>query len=309
LRVLVLGEAESRYCHQIYSAATRRGHACELLSLPQLATRLSGSRQDFLAWKESATTASTVEAASVELPDLWDVCIIRSMPAGSLEQVIFRMDLLWTLEAAGVRMINPPKGMECAIDKFLTLARCQRAGIVAPETICCESASLALEQFQRWGNEAVIKPLFGAEGRGIVHVSDPETARRVFRAWEQIGAVITLQRFIQSGGSDLRVLLIGGEPVGAIRRTATLDFRTNCAQSGRASLHALTDHEADVARRACAAVGVAFAGVDLIYDEHQQLHLLEVNGCPGWQAFQQTTGIDVPERLIAWLEQETPSVR
>ena len=302
MRLLILGEAESFYCRALHAVARRSGHVCEVLNLPELATRLSGSRQHFLAWQDGSSAAKP--SGLVERPELWDACIIRSMPAGSLEQIVFRMDLLATLEAAGVRMINSPKGMECAIDKFLTLARCQRAGIRIPETLCCESAAQALEQFQAWGNVAVIKPLFGAEGRGILHLTDPETARRVFRAWEQIGAVITLQRFIQSGGTDLRVLLLGGEPLGAFRRTATVDFRTNCALSGQASPHELTPAEAEMARRAGAAVGVEFAGVDLIYDEQQQLHLLEVNGCPGWQAFQKVTGIPVPDRLLLGLEQE-----
>ncbi len=320
MNILVLGSPDGFYCQEIQRAAAAVGHLCDIVPFEQLGSRLTPTQPEcFFASSELSSAArhstSTSESEcnisenSADNRPLqeYDICIVRSMPPGSLERVIFRMDLLWSLEAAGVRVINSPKGMECAIDKYLTLTRCRHAGLLVPETICCESVDEALVQFRNWGDEAIVKPLFGGEGRGIVHLTDFETARRVLFALSQVGSVLYLQRFVHSDlacgdRSDLRVLVLGGEPIGAIRRHATDDFRTNCAISGRAELHELSEEEREIARRAAQACGVLFAGVDLISDANGRTYLLEVNGCPGWKAFEQVTGIAVADRLINWLE-------
>ena len=58
--------------------------------------------------------------------------IVRTMPPGSLEQVVYRMDALWRLEAAGVAVLNSPKAIECAVDKYLASARLEAAGLDRP---------------------------------------------------------------------------------------------------------------------------------------------------------------------------------
>ena len=242
--------------------------------------------------------------SAVETLSPYDACLVRNMPGGSLEQIIFRMDLLWSLEASGTKIVNPPKAIECAVDKYLTLARCQKAGLRVPETYCCESADQALAMFEKMGRDVVLKPIFGAEGRGVLRLTDVETARRVFRAWEQIGSVLYLQKYLNSNTdsqSDLRLLILDGQLLGAIQRTCSIDFRTNCSLDGQASLHLPTAAELKLAQQACEATGTVFAGVDLMYDQNHNLHLIEVNACPGWDALRKETGIDVPEKLIQWL--------
>ena len=160
-----------------------------------------------------------------------DALIVRSMPLGSLEQVIFRMDVLWTLESQGLQIINSPKALECAIDKYLSLVRLQAASIVVPETILCESTTDAITAFDSLGQDVVIKPLFGSEGRGIVRIFDPEILWRTTRTLEQMQSVIYLQKWIPNDGTDYRILVLDGKSLGAIRRHSTTDFRTNIAQS------------------------------------------------------------------------------
>ncbi len=298
--IVILGDPDSYYCLELQRAARGRGHVCDVYPFERLGSLLNSTAEVSAGFPDEGAAAEA-KARDRRPLQTYDACLVRAMPPGSLEQVVFRMDVLWSLEAAGVRVMNPPKSLECAIDKYLTLARCRHAGIAVPDTLCCESPEQALEQFLVWG-EAVVKPIFGAEGRGILHLTDAETARRVFRALHQIGAVLYLQKYIAGGGSDLRLLMLDGVPLGAMRRTATVDFRTNCSQQGVASLHVPTSAEQDLARRACEAVGVWFGGVDLIYDPEGRLYLLEVNGCPGWKAFQSVTGRNVPEAVVKWLE-------
>ncbi len=98
-----------------------------------------------------------------------DAVLVRTMPPGSLEQVVFRMDLLARLEAAGVPVINPPKAIETAVDKYLTTARLQAAGLTVPRTLVCQTVDEGLAALATLGGDAVVKPLFGGEGRDCPH--------------------------------------------------------------------------------------------------------------------------------------------
>ena len=101
------------------------------------------------------------------------------MPAGSLEQVVFRMDIL---HSAKVPVLNPPRAVETCVDKFLTSARLAAAGLPTPETTACQTADDALAAFAELGGDVVVKPLFGAEGRGIAR--RPRSADRCVRGVE-----------------------------------------------------------------------------------------------------------------------------
>ena len=146
-----------------------------------------------------------IEAGGVDLRAV-DGVLVRMMPPGSLEQVVFRMDALHRLQAAGVPVLNSPRAVETAVDKYLTLARVEAAGLPVPATWVGEGVDDALEAFQRLGGDVVVKPLFGSEGRGLLRVSHLEMARRVFATLARIGAVLYVQAFIRHRGSDLRAV-------------------------------------------------------------------------------------------------------
>src|SRR5262249_34013889 len=115
----------------------------------------------------------------------FDAVIVRTMPPGSLEQVIFRMDVLQRLAARGVPVLNPPRPLELCVDKSLTTSLLDAAGPLVPPTVVSQHADAALEAFEALGGDVVVKPLFGSEGRGMVRVCDPELAWRTFRTLER----------------------------------------------------------------------------------------------------------------------------
>src|SRR5262245_64593153 len=112
--------------------------------------------------------------------------VVRTMPPGSLEQVVFRMDVLHRLQTRGVPVLNPPTAVETCVDKYLASARLEAAGLRVPPTVVCQHADDALEAFTALGGDVVVKPLFGSEGRGMVRVSDPDLAWRTFRTPERV---------------------------------------------------------------------------------------------------------------------------
>jgi ribosomal protein S6--L-glutamate ligase len=201
-----------------------------------------------------------------------------------------------------VLIINPAKAVECAVDKFLTTHRLQRAGLPVPKTIVCEEADAAMLAFDELGGDVVVKPLFGSEGRGIVRVSDPDLAWRTFRALERLKAVLYLQEYIDHPGWDVRVMVLDGKILGAMRRVNASDFRTNVSRKATIEPHLATAMEESWALAAANAVGAWFAGVDVLYNKSGLGYVIEVNAVPGWRAFAKATGKDVAVELIQKIE-------
>src|SRR5205085_2109856 len=211
----------------------------------------------------------------------FDAVLVRTMPPGSLEQVVFRMDCLARYETAGGVVINPARAIEAAVDKFLTTAKLQAAGLLTPRTICCQTADDAMVAFEQLGGDVVLKPLFGSEGRGITRLTDENLALRAFKMLAQLGAVLYLQEFIPHEGHDIRLLVIGNRIL-AMRRRNKLDWRTNISRGATAEAFMPDDSVIEMARRAAAAVHAPIAGVDLLPGKDGRLYTIEVNAVPGW---------------------------
>jgi ribosomal protein S6--L-glutamate ligase len=231
----------------------------------------------------------------------FDAVLVRTMPAGSLEQVVFRMDLLHEAAAHGLPVLNPPRAVEVCVDKYLTTARLARAGIATPPTVVCQRSDDAMTAFADLGGDVVLKPLFGSEGRGMCRITDHETMWRTSRVLEQTGQVIYLQKFVRHPGWDVRAFVLGGRVIASMRRVAGNDWRTNVAQGGTAERVTLTADEERLAVRAAEAVGCAVAGVDLLPGPDGELFVIEVNAVPGWKALAPTCGIDVAAEVVRYL--------
>jgi ribosomal protein S6--L-glutamate ligase len=231
----------------------------------------------------------------------FDAILVRTMPPGSLEQVVFRMDVLHRLEAQGVSVLNPPRAIETCVDKYLATAKLEAAGLTVPSTRVCQHADAALEAFETLGRDVIVKPMFGSEGRGMVRISDIDVAWRTFRTLEGLQAVLYLQRYIAHPGWDLRAFVIDGKVLAAMRRHANSGWRTNVAQGGRAEVVRLTAEEEALALRAAAAVGAAVAGVDLLPGPAGECYVLEVNAVPGWRALAPVADLDVAAAVVRFL--------
>jgi ribosomal protein S6--L-glutamate ligase len=236
----------------------------------------------------------------------YDAVIVRSMPPGSLEQIIFRMDVLQQLKTSGVRVVNPPRALEICIDKYLASARLEAAGLPVPATAVCQDSEAAMAAFHELGGDVVVKPLFGSEGRGMLRVSQADLAWRVFRTLERTAAVLYVQEFIAHPGWDLRVFVLAGRVLAAMRRFASDGWRTNVAQGGRAEAARIAAAEESLALQAAAAVGTHVCGVDLLPLPTGGYVVLEVNAVPGWRALGRTTNLDIAGEILRSLEASGP---
>lgn len=289
MRMAVLGNGGGWYLADLRRAAAQAGHEIAAFDYTALGASIDGGT----AGKE----ATVFGRSFAESLHSFQAVILRSLPAGSLEQTIFRLDALARLEAAGTLVINSPKTIETAVDKFLTTARLAAAGLPAPRTIVCQTTAQAMEAFAELGGDVVVKPLFGAEGRGLARVSDPDLAWRAFQMLSQQASVIYLQEFVPHAGRDLRILTLGARLWGMSRRHAN-DWRTNVSRGATAEPLEITSEIASLARRSAAAVGGEMLGVDLLPARDGRLLVLEVNAVPGWRALGATLGVDVAARLL-----------
>lgn len=231
--------------------------------------------------------------------DRMDAVLVRIIPRGSLEQVIFRVDVLHALARAGVRVVNPAGAIERTVNKHYASTLLSEAGLPTPTTVVAERRDDAMEAFRELG-DVVLKPLFGSNGRGMVRICEEEVAHRVFRALERERAVYYVQRTVPHDGRDVRAFVVGGRVVAAGERRAE-GWRTNVARGG--SMHAtdLPREWEELALRAADAVGVDYGGVDLLPARSGEVFVTEVNGIPGWKGLQGATGVDVAGEVARWL--------
>ncbi|WP_166823611.1 ATP-grasp domain-containing protein [Thalassoroseus pseudoceratinae] len=290
MRLGILGNEGSWYVHDLTRAADSRGHQAVRIDFPKFVATVGCDRPH-------------VVADDIDLPR-FDAIIVRTMPPGTLEQVVFRMDALAQL-STDAYILNSPKAIECAVDKYLTTCNLANVGLPVPATITCEDAEAAMMAFEWLGGDVVVKPIFGSEGRGICRVSDPDLAFRTFRTLARLGAVLYLQRYIDHPGFDVRVVVLDGAILGGMIRRNGTDFRTNVARQGSIEPHVPTSLECEWALQAARSVGATFAGVDILYDREGTGWVIEVNAVPGWRAFGRATGIDVAAKVIQFLESQS----
>ncbi len=286
----MLGASGSWHSRGLIAALAGRGH--DVLSIP--ATRLQSV--------VDGDGEVHVLGPDGDALDALDLLIVRGLPRGSLEQVIFRMDVLHVLTEQGVRCVNHPRAIERTIDKSWAGAALSLAGVPTPPTVVCERYDDAMEAFGALGGDVVVKPLFGAMGNGIVRVEDRDVAHRVFRALELERTVYYVQQTLPPAGRrNLRVLVVAGEVAGAMERV-TDSWRANIARGARPRAVTLSEDERGLALAAAAALEVDVAGVDLLVALDGTGVVLEVNGIPGWQALQSVCEEDLTARVVAACE-------
>lgn len=227
-----------------------------------------------------------------------DGVFVRGIPAGTLEEVILRLNILHALQMEGVTVYNGARVIERSVDKALTSFLLAGAGLSVPPTRVTSNRGDAVafvEQELAAGHSVVCKPLFGAQGMGIVRIG----ARDKLPTGDQVQGVWYLQRFIQSqtaGSSDWRIFVIGRRTVAVIRRSSD-GWLTNSARGGKCQVGVLDPLVLAQAEDAAACLGMNYAGVDMLCDLHGRWWVLEVNSIPAWRGLQAATGIDVAELL------------
>jgi len=242
------------------------------------------------------------DETSVELQGfdgrLPDAVFVRGIPGGSLEQVVYHLNVLHVLRDLGVPVYNDGRAIERSVDKSLTTLRLRQAGLPSPPTWVCSERRLAVETIRREtarGQTLLCKPLFGSQGNGIKRVAAPDDLPDA----EAVGNVWYLQQFVDGNAasvSDWRVFVVGGRAIAAMRRTAA-GWLANVAQGGQCQAALPEGELAQLAEAATRCLDMAYAGVDLMRDGDGHWWLIEVNSIPAWKGLQGVSKIDIAGHL------------
>src|SRR5262245_25477570 len=119
MRIALLAGGDGWHVRDLQRAAASLGHETVCVDFRRIGARI-------------ALPGPCTELAGCE------TVLVRTMPPGSLEQVVFRMDVLHQLEARGVCVLNPSRALETCVDKYLASARLEAAGLRVPTTVVCQ---------------------------------------------------------------------------------------------------------------------------------------------------------------------------
>lgn len=254
-----------------------------------------GMEVDILFWDKDETLMG------VEGKRLPDAAIMRG----------YNLQLSAWLESEGVMVINSTRSMELCRDKILTAQVLEKRGIPTPRSVVYNELYPLWERLQSdfSGEPVVMKLSFGSKGEDVFllesegeYIKGVEHCRRL--SGERIGSMPLFQEYIApSRGRDLRVWVIGDRAVGHLLRSNEISFKSNFAQGGNAMAVDLPPEAAELAVAATKALGLEFAGADILFGggRFPELLVCEVNGNAGFRTSSIVGGIDIPSALAEYI--------
>jgi len=229
---------------------------------------------------------------------------VRGVPGGSLEEVVFYLDVLHGLSLLGIPVYNNGKVIERSVDKAMTSFLLHTKQLATPKTWVLRDRQQAINRVNqelKKGFRIIAKPVFGSQGEGIRLIE--KESDLIWMAPSQ--GIYYLQRFIDcqgSGYSDWRVFVINQKVVAAMRREGVF-WLNNVARGAKCRADILEDAMENLALQATEALAMDYAGVDIIVDTKGQCSVIEVNSIPAWKGLQSTCHIDIADLLVADLLQ------
>ncbi len=207
--------------------------------------------------------------------------------------------LLRYFAGTGTLCLNSAAALELARDKFASLQVLAAAGVAVPQTVYFTNQNQREDALRMVGTPLVHKLLQGSQGVGVSIAESAMAARGLLDTFLSLQHEVMVQRFLP-GRQDVRVIVLYGKVLATMRRVSSdADFRSNLHCGGRASAcHDLPKSWAEMACKAAGALGLDFAGVDMMAAENQDARVLEVNPVPSLEGVEKSTAVDIAGLLV-----------
>ena len=209
-------------------------------------------------------------------------------------------EILAHFEWVGTPVVNRAKAIAAARHKFHSLRILAQHGLPIPPSLTVGSTTFLEDAVSEIGNYPfILKPFHGTHGTGVMLLDTPTSLTSAVDALCDLHQDYVIQSFIaEAGGIDIRVLVVGGKAVAAMKRSAPPgEFRANIHKGASGEAIALTEEYTRLATEATTALKLEVAGVDLLQTNEGPV-VLEVNPSPGFEALESVTGIDIAGTII-----------
>lgn len=234
----------------------------------------------------------------VELPQL----LLVRFGAGISK---FMLALIRQLEKSGVLCINSANAIECVKDKLHTSQILSSQCIPIPNTMVVRFPVEPEVVKKEIGFPCVVKIVTGSYGAGVYLCEQTKDFTKLMEFVDVLGSTKTMivQEYMgERPGEDLRVLVVGGKVLGAMKRSAPEgDFRANISNGGTGESYPLTDEIEYIARETAKVLNLDIAGIDLLFDS-RGFRVCEANSNPGFLGFEKYCGIDVADHLTDYVK-------
>ncbi len=295
MQLAILSRKASLYStRKLVEAARQRGHHVRVLDTLQFDIRISKRNPELFYQREPVGPVDAV------------------IPRIGASITFYGLAVVRQFEMMGVYCVNESQAIARSRDKLRCLQILSRHDIGVPPTVYTRQAEHVphcIEQVD--GPPVVVKLLEGTQGIGVILAESTMAASSVIEAFHGLDQNILIQQFIREAhGADIRAVVVGRRVVAAMRRQAVAgEFRSNIHRGGTAKKIRLPAEYRKTALAAARVLGLRVAGVDMIESKEGPM-VMEVNSSPGLEGIQKTTGVDVADDIIEYLEREvTPATR
>lgn len=289
MNLLILSRGPQLYStRSLFFAAQKRGHRVRILDYMECTMQIEAGQP-------------MVYFNNQKLEDI-DAIIPRIGSSGTF----YGAAVIRQFEQMGVFSLTPSEALLKSRDKLQSLQLLSTAGVQFPKTAFSNLSYDTTGLINQIGGvPLIVKLLSGTHGMGVVLAKDQNTAESVIESFYKLKSRIIVQEFIEEAkGEDLRAFVVNGKIIACMKRRAKPgEFRSNLHRGGNAIVIQPTTEEIKTALKATEVMGLHVAGVDMLQSKRGPL-VLEINASPGLEGIETTTGVDIADGIIAFVEEQ-----
>lgn len=196
-----------------------------------------------------------------------------------------------------------------AHDKLLTQLALQQQNIPMPRTYQAATIEAAKSIMKQMNFPIIMKFPQGTGGKGVVFAESYASGSSILDAFTALNQPFILQEYVETGGTDLRVIVVGGKVIAAMERKADVtEKRANTHSGGKGEATVLDEKTKKLAIKTAHAIKADICGVDILVGAKGPL-VIEANVSPGLQGVTGATKIDVADHIARYLFAQTVALR
>ena len=286
MNIAILSKGETLYSTQsLLKAGAKRKHVMEVLDPSHCSLSIENGK--------------SVVRFHDEIVDDLDAII----PRIGASNTYYGATLVRHFNAMNVFSVVSAEAILQTRDKWTCSQLLSRFNVPIPKTILGSSSNLEYLLSNFKNEPVIIKILEGTHGNGVILADTYLSALSTIETLKTAGVKFLLQEYIkESKGTDLRVIVVGGKVVSAMKRQSKEgDFRSNLHRGGSSAKINLSYEEENIALRAAKAMKLGVCGIDILQSSRGPL-VLEINSSPGLEGIEKTTEVNISEKIISYIE-------